>query len=79
MTKKEINMYKAAAKKACAENGIKVFLKNIVLLETGFNGQMVDYVMFEDLATGNQYQCYWGAKHYNPERDTLWEVERYVD
>lgn len=79
MTKKEINMYKAAAKKACKENGIKVFMNNMVLLETGFNGTMVDYVMFKDLATGNQYQCYWGAKYYNAERDTLWLVTLYED
>lgn len=77
MTKEEINMYKAAAKQACKENGIKVLLKNIVLLETGFDGLMVDYVMFEDLATGTQYQCYWGAKYYNPELDTLWCVTVY--
>lgn len=78
MTNKEAYKYKAAAKKACAENGIKVFLKNIILLETGFDGFMVDYVMFEDTATGNQYQCYWGANHYNPERNTLWRVEQYT-
>lgn len=77
MTKKEINMYKAAAKKACKENGIKVFLKNIVLLETGFDGTKVTYVMFEDIATGIEYQCYYGAKYYNPELDTLWLVSVY--
>lgn len=78
MTKKEMDMYKSAAKRACKENGIKVLIKNMVLLETGFDGVMVDYVMFEDLATGKQYQCYWGAKHYNPELDTLWAVEQYI-
>lgn len=77
MTKKEMNMYKAAAKKACKENGVKVFLKNIILLETGFNGTMVDYVMFEDKATGIQYQCYYGANYYNHELDTLWLVTVY--
>lgn len=70
-------MYKKAAEKACAENGIKVAMKNMILLETGFNGVAVDYVMFEDSATGNQYQCYYGAKYYNAELDTLWAVERY--
>lgn len=79
MTKKEIAEYKRAAKEACTVYGVKVVMKNMVLLETGRNGSgMIDYVMFEDIATGKQFQCYWGAKYYNPDKDTLWRVAQYV-
>lgn len=78
MTKKEIVEYKRAAKEACAIYGIKVTMKNMVLLETGKTGGMIDYVMFEDTTTGNQYQCCWGAKCYNPDKDTLWRVGQYI-
>lgn len=77
MTKKEIAEYKRAAKTACTENGIKVAMKNMVLLEIGKYHGMIDYVMFKDMVTGIEYQCYWGYKYYNPDKDTLWCVTVY--
>lgn len=78
MTNKEIIMnYKRAAKRACKENGIHVNLKDMILLETGFDGIIIDYVMFKDAKSKIEYQCYYGAKYYNPETDSLWYVERY--
>lgn len=67
--------YKRTAKKACKENKIIVSMKNMILLETGFNGLRIDYVMFEDIKTNTQYQCFWGA--YNPITDSLWTVSIY--
>lgn len=76
---------KQEAQKAMRENGIKVFQKDMVLLEAGSHSEdvfgikvvVVDYVMFEDKATGKQYQCYYGSQYYNPETDSLWAVEEY--
>lgn len=86
MTKKEKTMYKQAAKKAMRENGLKVFQKDMILLETGCHHEnpygieflIVDYVMFEDARTGKQYQCFYGDAYYNPETHSFWAVVEYV-
>lgn len=86
MTKKERTFYRQAAQKAMKENGMKVFQKDIILLETGCSYetvldikiQIVDYVMFEDNRTGKQFQCWYGAKYYNADLDTLWFVQEYA-
>lgn len=77
MTNKEIMNYKRAAKRACKENEIHVNMKDMILLETGFNGISINYVMFEDAKSKIEYQCYFGAKYYNPETNSLWAVLRY--
>lgn len=87
MTKTLKNEIKRNAQKAMKENGLKVFQKDIILLECGYSHNReygidivnVDYVMFEDRKTGKQYQCYYGPKYYNHEKDTLWLVEEYVE
>ena len=71
MTKREI---KQAAQKAMKENGIKVQQTNMTLLEAGSRNKVVDYVMFTDRKTGRTYQCNYGAKYYNHEKNTLWKV-----
>lgn len=86
MTLAEKREYKQAAQEAMKENGKKVFQKDIILLEAGSHYEsvfgtrikIVDYVMSEDVKSGKQYQCYYGAKHYNPETESLWEVEEYI-
>lgn len=78
---------KREAQRAMKENGMKVFQKDIILLEAGYGYEtiwgtkilVVDYVMFEDKKTGKQWQCAYGPKHYNSELNTLWEVNEYVD
>ena len=87
MTKALKNEIKREAQKAMKENGMKVFQKDIILLECGYGYEnflgtkilIVDYVMFEDKKTGRQWQCAYGERHYNPELNTLWEVNEYVD
>lgn len=79
MTKRKI---KQAAQKAMKENGYKVQQTNMTLLEaglfiedvTGLKLEVVDYIMFTDRKTGKTYQCNWGAKYYNHEKQTLWYV-----
>lgn len=86
MTKKEKTIYRQAAQKAMKENGLKVFQKDIILLETGCSYetvfgvkvQIVNYVMFEDRKTGKQFQCWYGEKYYNADLDTLWFVQEYT-
>ena len=86
MTRAEKREYTRAAQTAMKENGVKVYQKDMVLLEGGHRQEdcwgtkvtMVDYVMFEDRATGRTWQCYWGARYYNAERDTLWAVDEYT-
>lgn len=75
MTKKEIMAYKRAAKEACAAYGIKVYMTNMILLESGNQGSIIDYVLFRDKATGVEYSCAYGPAYYNMERDTLWNVQ----
>lgn len=87
MTKVEMLEYKRFAKEGCKENGIKVNIKDMILLESGsgkgrlhFVGNKelyIDYVMFEDRKTGKQYQVYYGAKYYNEETCSLYCVEEY--
>ena len=80
------NEIKREAQTAMKENGLKVFQKDIILLECGYGHEefwgtkilKVDYVMFEDRRTGKQWQCYYGARYYNSELDTLWCVEEYT-
>lgn len=77
---------KRAAQKAMKENGMKVFQKDVILLEAGYSYKKeygmdyvhVDYVMFEDRKTGHQFQCYYGSRYYNSEKNTLWLVEKYA-
>lgn len=82
MTKKEMTELKRFAKEALAANNIKMPMANMILLECGNHVEslfgdkitIIDYVMFEDKKTGKEYQCYWGAKHYNSELNTLYSV-----
>lgn len=76
--KQEFDLYKHEAKTACKENGIKVAMKHMVLLETGTSNGFVDYVMFEDTKTGRQYQCYANWKNYTIEHPSKWAVSEYV-
>ncbi len=71
------NLLKHAAKEACRENGIKVFMNHMVLLEGGMSEGMVDYVMFRDLKSGKEYQCgaSWGNCTY--EHPSRWLVAEY--
>lgn len=88
MTKREKLEYKRFAKEGCKENGIKVSLKNMVLLETGsgegrlhFVGNKelyISYVMFEDVKTKKQYQVYYGVKYYDEKTRSLYYVEEYT-
>lgn len=88
MTKIEKLEYKRFAKKGCKENGIKVNIKDMILLESGsgegclhFVGNRelyISYVMFEDGRTGKQYQVYYGAKYYNEKTHSLYCVEEYA-
>ena len=55
------------AREIAGQYGVKVALKNIVLLESGGSENEVslstiDYIMFEDKASGKQYQ-YYGGEH----------------
>lgn len=80
MTQRQIyELYKHEAKTACKENGIKVFIKHMTLLETGMIDGFVDYVMFEDRKTGKQYQCYANWKHFTSEHPSKWIVDEYND
>ena len=82
MTREEKREIMRAGQKALKENGIKVFQKNMTLLECGrkfeeFLGEritIVDYVMFEDRKSGKTYQCNYGERYYNPDKCTLWSV-----
>lgn len=87
MTTLERNEYKRFAKKACKENGIKVNMKNMILLETGSgNGALhfvgnkelyIYYVMFEDGKTGKQYQCTYSVNNYTANHRSLYFVSEY--
>lgn len=87
--RQEIKLCKQKAQEACRENGIKVFQKNMTILEKGlertkleFCGMTiteVTYVMFRDEASGKEYQCYYGAEYYNVETKSLWAVNLYND
>lgn len=85
MTREERRSYTRAAQTALKENGIKVYQKDMTLLEAGRSFEqvfgeriaIVDYVMFCDRASGKTYQCYYG-KTYNAELDTIWSVEEYT-
>ena len=84
MTNAEKTILKQNAREAMKENGIKVFQKDMILLECdykyeefyGFKKMIVGYVMFEDRRTGKEWQCYYG--HYNVEKDTLWSVREFI-
>lgn len=79
----EINECKKIAKKALKENGIKTFIKDIVLLECrfhyellyGINIMIVDYVMIKDIKTDKEYQCFYGSKYYNEKTHSLYLVK----
>lgn len=85
MTREERREYTRAAQRALRENGIKVYQKDMTLLEAGcsyenFCGDkimIVDYVMIEDRASGKTYQCRYG-RTYNAELDTIWSIEEYA-
>ena len=85
MTREERREYTRAAQRALKENGIKVYQKDMTLLEAacsydnsfGIKLMIVDYVMIEDRASGKTYQCYYG-KTYNAELDTIWSIEEYA-
>lgn len=88
MTKVEKMELKRFAKECCKENGISVNIKNMILLEAGtgsgdlhFIGNRefyIDYVMFEDVKTGKQYQCTYGVNNYTMEHPSLFSVGEYV-
>lgn len=75
MTKKETMAYKRAAKEACTVYGIKVYMSNMILLESGIRDGIIDYVLFRDKSTGAEYSCAYGPNCYNMERGTLWDVQ----
>lgn len=75
--REELALYKSEAKRACKENGIKVLIKNMTLLESGLTKGIVDYVMFEDRATGKQYQCGFSWSNYTADHPTPWRVTEY--
>lgn len=85
MTREKKREYTRAAQRALKENGLRVFQKDMILLEGsckfeeifGEKIMVVDYVMFEDKATGKTYQCHYG-RTWNAELDTIWEVEEYA-
>lgn len=91
MTKKELRQLKQDAQEAMKKYGIVVYQKNMELLECGTHVEEInfstgdsikiritDYVMFKDMKTGKEWQCYYGEKHYNHELSTLWEVIEYT-
>lgn len=89
MKKNEMMEYKRFAKEGCNDNGIKVNIKDMILLETGCtskgclhfvgNREMyIDYVMFEDSKTGRQFQVRYGADYYDFEKGTLYAVDEYI-
>lgn len=73
----ELDMLKHEAKIACRENGVKVFIKNIALLESGYTNGMPDYIMFRDLKTGLEYQCCASWKNYTSDHPSKWVVTVY--
>lgn len=85
MTREEKREFTRAAQKAMKAYRIKVFQKDMILLEGGRKYEevfgeritIVDYVMFEDRKSGKTYQCHYGRK-WNAELDTIWEVEEYI-
>ena len=85
MVTKKIKMeLKRQAKQALKENGIKLNMKDMELLELGYEEKELygvtfvkaSYIMVEDSITGKQFQCYYG--HYNEKTGSLWEVEEYI-
>ena len=91
MTVRERREITREAQKAMKDNGMEVFQKDMILLELSYEMEtinlpgceplrvkMYDYIMFEDKATGRQWQCFYGVGHYNPETGSLWEVLEYV-
>ena len=88
MNKMREQALKRFAKEGLKEHGIKIFMKDMTLLETGEgdgllfitrNGSMmyISYVMIEDRESGKQYQIYGGAKYYTSENHSLYEVREY--
>lgn len=73
------DVLKHEVKTACNENGIKVFMNHMTLLEYGTTNGMVDYVMFRDRKTGKEYQCCASWKNYTPEHHSKWLVTEYTD
>lgn len=88
MTKIEKTEYKRFAKQGCNEHGIRVNIKDMVLLETasgsgrlhfvGNRKLYISYVMFEDSKTGIQYQVFYGANYYDDTTKSLYLVMEYV-
>lgn len=89
MTKAEKMECKRFAKEGMKDAGLKVNLKDMILLEMSFsstgslryvgNTEMyIDYVMFEDAKTGNQYQVFYGKIYYNPKTKSLYKVNQYA-
>lgn len=89
MLKSEAMAYKRFAKKGCKDHGIRVNIKDMILLETGCsrdgilyfagNKEMyVNYVMFEDFKTGKQFQVRYGVNRYDCEINTLYAVDEYI-
>ena len=71
--------YKRFAKEGLKQNGIKVNIKDMDLLETSCSGEgrgalhfigdtmntlYIDYTMFEDRKSGKQYQVFYGVSYY---------------
>ena len=89
MTKQQSLNYKRFAKQGCKENGIKVNMKDMMLLESSsgfsdgllfFDGDeehIISYVMFEDTKTSRQYCVRYGCKYFDYDRRTLFNVELY--
>lgn len=85
MTKARQMEYKRFAKEACADCGIKANIKDMVLLETGSHTEtifgaiinVIDYVMFEDIKTGRQFQCTYGVDNYTDINRSLYFVGEY--
>lgn len=86
MTNTMKTFLKQEAKRGLKENGIKVFQKDLVLLECSYSYKelfgskilVADYVMVKDRKTGRQYQVRYGAKYYNADLDTLYSVNEYI-
>lgn len=79
MTIRELTTYKRAAKQACKENGIKVNMIDMTLLETGITAGTVDYVLFTDNKSGKTYSCVSNVNYYSDEVPSYWKVCEYVE
>lgn len=89
MTRAEKMECKRFAKEGMKKAGLKVNLKDMILLEMGFsstgslryvgNKEMyIDYVMFEDEKTGEKFQVFYGKIWYNEETGSLYKVHQYA-